>query len=649
MSASDPRMLFAIRRPSRDSADETLTYDQEQKAISKAKVRLQKGVVMKAAKAPISELKGAVITLKDDDYTILTNSGKIVHWEDLLETKISYPVHPDIFSKNKISKMAKQLSTTGEGITIDCDKKLTILLKNTKNTIIRRTLTFLNTYSVTIEMNNVSRDGGGVIHAVILDDTAVYQLLLHISELYPGALRPKMGQPAKFVVPSGPLLWHLTSKIKNYLVTKVLGVSKWPKVSDKSKRKLWKHQKDSVEEMKLNHEMGNTGTFLWLKVGLGKTLIVLSYISWLIEKKELPSYVVYTLPESAMNSVVKEIQQFSFDITLLVPLKNIKNRKFPEGVKVVQGCKPEPNTINIVASDGNLRKCEEELSKIASDSLIIFDEVHKNMNDTKRTSVSLSLARLSKEFIAFTGTPVIDSKTYKLVAWLKMISAFEVNTNNYLVAANDMITQPANTGIKVERKTSFAIMTDDEEKEYQSLIPSALGGTNSNPMYEDWKKATDISYQTCNREMVKLTNNYIDSGRRVMVVAKDTKHQEILEKLFIDSGVSKKHIFVLGSKESLYLTDKEVKKPGMNFKIVIVPIRRPEGYTLIACSVMVSSVYPSNQATRTQIEGRINRIGQKASSVIYDIVHSGILTTIMQNHNSARSLSKALEQLSEKV
>ena len=649
MAASDPRTLLAIRRPSRDSADEVLTDAQEEQAIRKAKLRLQSGVMMKAAKAPITELEKAIITLKGNDYTITTQSGKVVHWESLLETQIEYPIHPIIESKNKIAKMAKQISTMGTGVSKDCDKTLNKLLKKTNGNVIRRALTFISTYSVTIEMNNVSRDGGGVVHAVILDDTAVYQFLLSLSELYPGALRPKYGQPGKFVVPSGPLLWHLTSKIKSYITKQVPGVSKWKEVTDKSKRKLWKHQEDSVEEMKKNHNMGNTGTFLWLKVGLGKTLIVLSYIKWLISQKELPTYVVYTLPESAMTSVVKEIQQFSFDITLLVPLKNIKGRKFPKGVKVVQGCTPEPNRINLIASDGNLRKCEEELSKIASDALIIFDEVHKNMNDTKRTSVSLSIARLANEFIAFTGTPVVDSKTYKLVAWLKMISSFEVNTSNYLVAANDMITQPANTGVKVERTESFAVMTDSEEAEYQSLVPLSLGGTNANPMYEDWRTATEISYDACSREMVKLTNEYVASKRRVMVVAKDTKHQEVLKEMFLASGVAKKHIFVLKSQDSLYLTSEEVKKPGMDYKIVIVPIRRAEGYTLIACSVMVSSVYPSNQATRTQIEGRINRIGQKSSNVIYNVVHSGILTTIMQNHNSARSLAKALEQLSEKV
>jgi len=64
---------------------------------------------------------------------------------------------------------------------------------------------------------------------------------------------------------------------------------------------------------------------------------------------------------------------------------------------------------------------------------------------------------------------------------------------------------------------------------------------------------------------------------------------------------------------------------------------------------MVSSVYPSNNATREQIEGRINRIGQKEKTIIYRIVHAGILTRILQNHNDAKSLSLALQSLADDI
>ena len=55
---------------------------------------------------------------------------------------------------------------------------------------------------------------------------------------------------------------------------------------------------------------------------------------------------------------------------------------------------------------------------MASKSFLLIDEVHKTLNDTKRSSVALEIANLSKDFIAFTGTAVVDDKLYKLIKWL---------------------------------------------------------------------------------------------------------------------------------------------------------------------------------------------------------------------------------------
>ena len=62
---------------------------------------------------------------------------------------------------------------------------------------------------------------------------------------------------------------------------------------------------------------------------------------------------------------------------------------------------------------------------------------------------------------------------------------------------------------------------------------------------------------------------------------------------------------------------------------------------------MITSVYPINNATREQLAGRINRLGQKTEPLLYYTVHIGILTTIMENHNSAKSLSAALQAMAE--
>ena len=66
-------------------------------------------------------------------------------------------------------------------------------------------------------------------------------------------------------------------------------------------------------------------------------------------------------------------------------------------------------------------------------------------------------------------------------------------------------------------------------------------------------------------------------------------------------------------------------------------------------NAMVTSVYPSNNATREQLEGRINRIGQSSDTVYYRIVHAGILTHILEKHNGARNLSAVLSALAEDI
>jgi hypothetical protein len=82
-------------------------------------------------------------------------------------------------------------------------------------------------------------------------------------------------------------------------------------------------------------------------------------------------------------------------------------------------------------------------------------------------------------------------------------------------------------------------------------------------------------------------------------------------------------IYKLVGTDSINLDDEAVP----DYKVVIVPIRHAEGYTLTRLSV-----YPSNNATCEQIARRINRVSQKHDTVIHNIVHVGILTSILKNH-----------------
>ena len=64
---------------------------------------------------------------------------------------------------------------------------------------------------------------------------------------------------------------------------------------------------------------------------------------------------------------------------------------------------------------------------------------------------------------------------------------------------------------------------------------------------------------------------------------------------------------------------------------------------------MISSVYPSNNTTREQIEGRINRVSQNNKTIYNCIIHIGILSSILQNYNNAKNLSIALKDLAKTI
>lgn len=331
----------------------------------------------------------------------------------------------------------------------------------------------------------------------------------------------------------------------------------------------------------------------------------------------------------------------------MVPLKNLDN-SYKSKSYVKKDCTPDLFKINLIEHD-HLRLCENEMAGYMKDSIFIIDEVHKALSDTKRTSVALQFSHLSKEFIALTGTPIIDSDTYKLVWWLEQIVPFEVNRNNFWVAANDMISKKFVTGVKVIHENIYVGMSDEEDTEYKKYVPPAIGGKNQNPKPNDFQTAMNICYKIVNKGIINIVKKYLDRG--VFVVAKDSKHQEeLLDLIMQNIKIRREDIFLITSKDTLFLTDASVEnKKTKDYKIVITTVRKSAGYTLTRLTTMVTSVYPSNNADREQLEGRINRIGQKSKDVIISTVHTGILTYIMQKHMDAKNLSAVLSALASDI
>jgi hypothetical protein len=655
---SDPEMLVAVRKPSRGMKEAFLTDEREAKVIEEVKRMLKRGLPLKSTKPPIPTFKGAKLMRKDDVYYVRLNvssasstagsstGSSIEEWDEFRSGSVDLPK-----TKSLDITLENAITTNGKGVMKRDVSLLNDLLKSFDVREIRRAIFYLSSYSGQIELKRIGREGGGSADAVSVEDVGAYQFILKLSVIYPGAIERVKGQALKFDVKMGPLLWKTRDHIAEYLSGEVEGVKpkKWGKTGEKRKRELWEHQRQSLKEMREAHDLGQKGHFIWIPVGMGKTLIVLQYLKWLQKQSKLPKYIIYTLPSSAIESIINEITSFGFDFRLMIPLKNLRKQDRGKDY-VIKGCKPKPYTISLIEHD-HLRRCEEDMAGYLPDSIFVIDEVHKALNETKRTAVALQFSHLAREFIALTGTPIIDSHTYKLIWWLEQIVPFEVNEKNFWVAANGMVAKKVNTGVLVERNEVVAEFEEDEEEEYAELVPPALGGKNVQPRPEELRRAMDVCYEAATREMVRVVEEYLKRGVGVFVVAKDTKRQQELRDMLVrGSSLRSKDVFLIEKGTSIFLTDEAVEKGKVpDYKVVITTIRKSEGYTLTRLGASVSSVYPSNNATREQLDGRINRIGQRAEKVEYNVVHVGILSYIMERHNDARNLSAVLSALAEDI
>lgn len=669
LNSKNPYTFVAVRKPSRDiksEKDAILSDERENKAILEAKKLLEKGIKLDQCSPPIPELKDMYLVIKEKDgeheYYLKKVNGKLIKWDkikvikkEIPETRYRPPLKRDlstpkgvdiIFDNVSIDYISLLLKKSEDGICKDWKKRVRYMLSHFDIEECKKAISYLKGFNFEIEMNRISRDGGGTKYSVSFDDVGAYQIILQISNIAPSAIYRKNKNTHIFKVKNGPLLWMIRDYIQKLIYGKISYKSdRWGKIRERKGRILRQHQVDSLNDMKTRHEEGKANHFLWLTVGSGKTLIVLSYLKYLKENNQLPPYIIYTLPGSSMESIVNECIYMGFEVSIIDGRKTIPKTAIRRELRVkcddIQKYK-----INIIEHD-HLRRCEDELKHVATKSIFVVDEVHKALNETKRTSVALEISKMSKEVIALTGTPIIDTHTYKLMWWLKQIVNFEVNNNNFWVAANGMIAKKFNPNITIKRTEVIAEMSEKESEEYRKYVPVNMGGNNSYPSNQDFLTAMNICYEVATKYIVEETMKKLKKGG-VFVVAKDSKHAEDLRKRF-SKKIKEKDIFVINSNDSIHLTDDSVKNGVHDYKIVISTIRKSEGYTLTRLKSMIMSVYPSNGASREQVEGRVVRIGQSAKEVEFITIHVGILTYILQRHKDVKNITNVLKKLADDI
>ena len=631
---------FAVmRKPSRNTNEnDRLSETLQEKAISIAKDMCKKGIKLSAVQVPHTNLRKTKAFFDNDEWTFSREDGPKKTWEEMSLIVEKIPT----FSNNDYDVYTH----TSQGIVKNPIQEIKKIFSQYQqnNEEIQQVLYLLGQRKSSYEFPRIGREGGGTKERVSTRDTMVFHIFHQIANLLPALIVPRKHNPTVFDFYHRTVLWEISRKFLKTITSNTLYYS-LKNLYDRRNFTLKSYQRDALQEM---NEKSTRGNFLWLVTGSGKTLISLTYIKNNL-KSINPQYIIYTLPAEAIASVGEEIKSFGFNIDIVLPIKN-NDKKYPSYMNVISNCKNiRPGVVTIIEHD-YLRKCNEKLIEIAPSSFVVFDECHKLLNDTLRTGTALDLSRMSKHFIAMTGTPVVDNKIYKLVNWFEQIySEIEITEKNFWVGANSMISKLVDTGVKVNEKEVISKFSEKEWLEYESLVPALMGGKNTYPQSEDFSKATEVCYQVCDKDLIKETINNISQG--VHLITRNKAHAKKLHQSLLNKGISSKDVLLMIEKDdSIKLTTETVKDNSVYpYKVVITPMRKSSGYDIAYLSVQIYSIYPSNQATRTQLRGRINRISQKRKEVLYIIVHCGILTRIMENHHRANSLQSALSDLAERI
>lgn len=612
-------------KPSRDANVPTMSPQEQAKMEVEAHKVLSAGVPMRAASLLVQWFRGCKLVFTadaDESWHVLYGDGQLVPWSQARVVRSIVPVIKPI-----------QTPTLGAPIAVCKKKTIARAVSTFSPRVCRRILAMIRAGELSVP--SIGRDGNGAAETVQLEDMNLFNALHTLSRVAPAAVRP-MESTVRWSVPNALALWWVGDIIEAAITQEPMdqqdSIQHW-RLGAPSGRELWEHQVKCVTQM--DDRADESGHFLWLKVGSGKTLIVLTWLRHILETNPA-HYIVWAMPKAAIESVRREILVEGFRVVLVDPTK----KKTPDGWRRSSG-KPVAHAINIIEHD-HIRRVRTEFAEEAHRMIVVVDEVHKCLNASLRTDATLEICKLSHRFVALTGTPVLNNDMKQLVWWLSQVVQFEVNVKNFWVAVNSMVTHMFDSRIKVVEKRVEAQMSTVERAGYTTLVPESLGGSNIAPTPDEWRRASEVCYDACDRTIVAQTLKYLDCG--VMVVARSNRHAEHLVGL-LSAHMPVRQIYNIAN-GPLSMTREDVESGKTpDYRVVVAPIRHSEGYTLTHLSVQISSVYPSNNATREQIRGRINRIGQQSPSVLYVTVHTGILTRILENHTSARNIQAALEKV----
>ena len=415
-------------------------------------------------------------------------------------------------------------------------------------------------------------------------------------------------------------------------------------------RESLEHQRAAFEALVDKDTRGVRRHFLYMRTGKGKTHTFLNYAAKHISDGNI-DYALVSTPKSAIGTVLDEAAMFGFPVTLLVPSAGSKVvvpahlrtqvRELRGKAVLAAGAVHRSAGVIVIEHDSLRHKgLAPILHEIAPNSLVVIDEAHKAMSATQRTSHAQTIVGLSRIAVLVTGTPVLNNDQSLVAMWLQFGVAFPITKSTFFTAAGSIVAHGLEETIEIVRTTTVVPLEGDVLRKYLAIVPPSLGGIADNNRFRVLDAAR-FCYDATATAMAEQVRKHMVDG--VMLVAFNAKHARVLEARCIEAGVSAEVIKRVSGGESFSLKSLDAS----TVRVVIVPIRHCEGYSLIGLGRIVTSVYFTNLATRVQIEGRLRRVDQRRERIHVDMVLcSGILERLLKSHASAASLEAALKRVS---
>lgn len=608
--------IITIRKPTRDGElmiDDNLKLD----------VALH--ITRERAETPL-HIKSAILDFDCDVYyrngdfrCVSRNNGSEFMWKDYCKSEFTMPIIENnsiVDREDDIDKLIEiAYNTSSNGVMENAFDLITAYIRRHSIAFLMRIGMYMRTIKSEIAIHKISKDGSGTYLMSDDNDSLVYRFFVYLCVVIPGVI--ETGPSLKFQIKYFPY-WNLVRKhIFNMIQT--TEQYQWSVVPH-GNRELWENQRESVCTVLDRINEGKRGNMIWMDVGLGKTLIVLSVIETLIKENKMPKYCVFSITPSSEENICRQIGLMGLTVNKLDPrMKNMN-------ISVKSNC------VNIVMHD-HMDDLHAVLKKVSSDTMFLFDEVHFMFANTKRTSVALELAKTCNMFIAMTGTLIKNKDIVKdhIIDWLSQVVDFELDSENYMIGVASLVSGKKELPIKQNRMQIEVPLLDEN---YYNYVDAKFGGKSAQV---DYARAANICFDSIYHAMVnRVLHHKKENHGCVFVVAKDKTMQKRLHDELTAHGL---RCFSVASGNSISITS--TYNPE-RIEVVITTIRLDTGYDVTSARYMITAPYPSNEATRTQLIGRIVRISQLAPEVFIETLHCGILSYTLNHHETARMIAKSL-------